>query len=97
PEYVQLPTGSIQQPSDALLPQQNLFTLQQYQQYQQQWLSQFQYSGQHEEQRPNEVIMPMQSDHELSQQNSVQDMLGVFSIEPLEYAQSQVRLLISGL
>ncbi|CAG8626340.1 7275_t:CDS:2, partial [Paraglomus brasilianum] len=35
----------------------------------------------------NEVIMPM---HRLSRQNSVQDMLGVFPIEPSDYAQSQV-------
>ncbi|CAG8587207.1 5765_t:CDS:1, partial [Paraglomus brasilianum] len=62
------------QPNGALFPQQNLFTF--HQQHQQQWLSQFQYAGQHEEQKPNEVIMPMQSEHELSRQNSVQDMLG---------------------
>ncbi|CAG8659343.1 8125_t:CDS:1, partial [Paraglomus brasilianum] len=34
------------------------------------------FPGQRGEQKPNEVIMPMQSEHELSRQNSVQDMLG---------------------
>ncbi|CAG8593418.1 6273_t:CDS:2 [Paraglomus brasilianum] len=85
-EYEQFDlTGSIQQPNGAPYPQQNLFMHQQ--QHQQQWLSQYQYSGQHEGQKPNEVIMPM---HELSRQNSIQDMLGVFPIEPSDYAQSQV-------
>ncbi|CAG8505334.1 3522_t:CDS:2 [Paraglomus occultum] len=81
PTYID---NSIQQPNGTLFPQQNLFTLQQ--PHQQRWLS---HLGQHEEQKPNETTMPMQSDHKLSRQNSVQDMVGVALIEPLEYAQLQ--------
>ncbi|CAG8555333.1 1419_t:CDS:2, partial [Paraglomus occultum] len=72
PTYIGNPS---QQPSDVLLPQQNLFTQQQ--QYQQQSLSQ--YSRQ-----------PTQSQRELVRQNSVQNMVGVVPVEPLDYTQSQI-------
>ena len=81
----QMPTyigNSIQQPNVTPFSQQNLLT----HQHQQQWLSQYQYSEQ-----------PTQSEHELVQQNSVQDMLRVFPIEPSDYAQSQVCLPLFGL
>jgi len=49
----------------------------------QQWLSQDQHSEQ-----------SMQSEHEQARQNSMQDILEVFPIEPSDYAQSQVCLLL---
>ena len=70
--------GNSIQPNGTLV-QQNLFTHQQ--QHQQQWLSQ------HSRQ-------PAQSEHELAGQSSVQNMIGVVPVEPLDYAQSQVCLLI---
>jgi len=47
-------------------------------------------NGAFQQQKPNGVVMPMQSEHELSRQNSVQNICGIFPIEPSEHAQSQV-------
>ncbi|CAG8627299.1 5053_t:CDS:2, partial [Paraglomus brasilianum] len=86
--HEQLVTGSIQQQNDTLSTRQNLLTHRQ--QRQQRWLSQYPYSRQREVQTPNKSFTPpTQSEHQLDRQNSVQDMLGVFPIEPSEYVQSQ--------
>ncbi|CAG8647833.1 8829_t:CDS:2, partial [Paraglomus brasilianum] len=72
-------TGSIQQQNDSLS---TLFTHRQPRQ--QQWLSQHPYSRQREVRTPNELFTPMQSEHQLDRQNSVQDILGVLPIEQSE-------------
>ncbi|CAG8596982.1 5907_t:CDS:2 [Paraglomus brasilianum] len=80
--------NSIQQQNDTLSTRQNLLTHRQ-----QRWLSQHPYSRQREVQTPNKFFTPpMQSEHQLDRQNSVQNMLGVFPIEQSEseYVQSQV-------
>ncbi|CAG8477315.1 5382_t:CDS:2 [Paraglomus brasilianum] len=69
------PTGSIQQPDDALFPQHP----------QQQWLSQYPHARQRTIQTPKELFTPpTQSEHQSDRQNLVQ---GVF---PIEHVQSQV-------
>jgi len=84
-------TASIQQQNDVLSTRQNLFTHRQ--QRQQQWLSHYPYLRQREVQTPNELFMsPIQSEHQLDRQNSVQDMLEVFPMEPSEYVQLQVSI-----
>ncbi|CAG8455896.1 3863_t:CDS:2, partial [Paraglomus occultum] len=82
-------TNSIQQQNDsALSARQGLITHRE--QHQQQWLSQYPYSRHREVQTPSELITPMQSEHQLDRQNSVQDMLGVVPVESSENVQSQV-------
>ncbi|CAG8660854.1 51_t:CDS:2, partial [Paraglomus brasilianum] len=94
--HEQLITGSIQQQSDTLSTRQNQLTHRQ--QRQQRWLPQYPYSRQHEVQTSNELLtlpnglftLPMQSEHQLDRQNTVQGMHGVFPIEQSEYFQPQV-------
>ncbi|CAG8575266.1 1880_t:CDS:2, partial [Paraglomus brasilianum] len=86
--HERLVTGSIQQQNDTLSTRQNLLT---HQQQRQRWLSQYPYSRQREIQTSSELFTPpMQSEHQVDRQNSVQDMHGVFPIEQSEYFQSQV-------